>query len=205
MEMYDRIQHYLANIIAFDACQENFITHLKSYIERYCHSFKKIFLQEQKVDSNTEKVDSNTEKVDSNTEKVDLNTEKIDSNTEKRAKDTTKKANSLWNKCIGVCSVIIESLFGKQKHLSGNNKFTGVSSVALELPLLTLSLSQLRREIIPSIEKIKLSKIKQWKDSYNIQNQAVKRSDFFKTNRKNQTSEHIRLGVVLIFLRNISC
>ena len=191
MEMYDRIQHYLANIIAFDACQENFITHLKSYIERYCHSFKKIFLQEQKVDSNTEK--------------VDLNTEKIDSNTEKRAKDTTKKANSLWNKCIGVCSVIIESLFGKQKHLSGNNKFTGVSSVALELPLLTLSLSQLRREIIPSIEKIKLSKIKQWKDSYNIQNQAVKRSDFFKTNRKNQTSEHIRLGVVLIFLRNISC
>ena len=163
MEIYDRIQHYLANIIAFDACQENFITHLRSYIERYSHSFKKIFLQEQKVDAITEKVDSITEK---------------------RAEDTTKRANSLWNKCIGVCSVIIESLFGKQKYLSGNNKFTGVSSVALELPLLTLSLSQLRKEIIPSIEKIKLSKIKQWKGSYNIQNQAVKRSDFFKNQQK---------------------
>ena len=62
-----------------------------------------------------------------------------------------------------------------------NNKFAGVSYIALELPLFTMSLNQLHKEIIPAIETIKLSKIKQWKDSYNIQNQATKRKDFFKT------------------------
>ncbi len=88
------------------------------------------------------------------------------------------------SKRVNVCSDVIESLFGKHKCAVSNNKFTGVSSVALELPLYTRSPNQLKNEIIPAIERIKLSKIKQWKGDFNIENQAIKRSDFFKKKQK---------------------
>ena len=92
-----------------------------------------------------------------------------------------KQDDSPCNKRINVCSDVIESIFGKYKRMISNNKFAGVSYIALELPLFTISLNQLRKEIIPAIEAIKMSKIKQWKDTYNIENQATKRKDFFKT------------------------
>lgn len=152
MEMYDRIMLYLASIIVFDDYHQGFITYLKSYIESYKQSFTQIFLQQETIDIATEIVINEI-----------------------------KQENPSTNKRINVCSDVIESIFGKYKRMVSNNKFAGVSYIALELPLFTISLNQLRKEIIPAIETIKLSKIKQWKGSYNIENQATKRKDFFKT------------------------
>lgn len=152
MAMYDRIMLYLSSIIIFDDYHQGFITHLKSYIESYKLSFTQIFLQEETIDIATEVVENEI-----------------------------IKDNTPCDKRINVCSDVIESIFGKYKRMVSNNKFAGVSYIALELPLFTISLNQLRKEIIPAIEAIKLSQIKQWKDSYNIVNQATKRKDFFKT------------------------
>ena len=156
IEMYDRIMFYLSGIIVFDDYHQGFISSLKTYLESYKYSFVQIFQQEETIDIATEIVVKVTE-------------------------NKIKQENSSSNKRINVCSDVIESIFGKYKRMVSNNKFAGVSYIALELPLFTMSLNQLHKEIIPAIETIKLSKIKQWKDSYNIQNQATKRKDFFKT------------------------
>ena len=153
VEMYDRIMLYLSDFSVFDDYHQEFIIHLKSYLESYKQSFTQIFLQEETIDITTEIV----------------------------VEKELKQDASPCDKRINVCSDVIESIFGKYKRMISNNKFAGVSYIALELPLFTISLNQLRKEIIPAIEAIKMSKIKRWKDTYNIENQATKRKDFFKT------------------------
>ena len=86
--------------------------------------------------------------------------------------------------CINVCSDVIESMFGKYKSKISDNKLTSVSYIALELPLYSLDREQLCSQIVPSIEKVSVAKIKAWKEEYNIENQSTKRCHFFKKLQK---------------------
>ena len=60
-----------------------------------------------------------------------LQEETIDITTEIVVEKELKQDDSPCNKRINVCSDVIESIFGKYKRMISNNKFAGVSYIAL--------------------------------------------------------------------------
>lgn len=84
------------------------------------------------------------------------------------------------NVTIHGSSDIIESMFGKFKRKANDYALTGLTSLNLELPIYGVSKSQISLGIISSLETISVLEIKEWKKDNSIDNQLVRRSEFFK-------------------------
>lgn len=85
---------------------------------------------------------------------------------------------------LNACSDVIESTFGKYKNTISTNQLVGVATTCLELPLCGMNVAQMSAQITPAMEAILMADIDQWKSSQNVENQAVKRRNFFKNEQK---------------------
>jgi hypothetical protein len=85
---------------------------------------------------------------------------------------------------LNICSDVIESMFGKYKNTISTNQLVAVSTICLELPLCHMNIEQLTAQIIPSMEGFFVADINRWKKGQNVNNQAIQRRDFFKTEQK---------------------
>lgn len=84
-----------------------------------------------------------------------------------------------WNnKTLVVCSDIIESFFGYYKSKRSDNYFAGLTTLCLELPLITLSKEALIEKTKEVFEEVKMTDLIQWKKEHSSDNQSLKRAEF---------------------------
>lgn len=79
-----------------------------------------------------------------------------------------------------VSSDIIESLFGTYKNLIGTNPLVGVSLMDLELPVHCLSQNEIMNITKIALEQVFTNDLQEWISTHSIQNQSIKRREFFK-------------------------
>lgn len=84
------------------------------------------------------------------------------------------------DKTVHVCSDIIERLFGCYKAKLSDNYFVAASTIALELPLMCLSTSELTRNVHQALEEVSMTNLKEWKNTQSSDNQLSMRINFFK-------------------------
>ena len=84
------------------------------------------------------------------------------------------------DKTVHVCSDIIERLFGCYKAKLSDNYFVAASTIALELPLICLSTSELTRNVRKALEEVSMTNLKEWKNTQSSDNQLSMRIKFFK-------------------------
>lgn len=83
-------------------------------------------------------------------------------------------------KSVVVCSDIIERLFGRYKFKASPNFFTGVTQLALELPLICALNKNSKINIKQRLEEVKMTDLVQWARKQSADNQATKRMQFLK-------------------------
>ena len=94
-------------------------------------------------------------------------------------KEKLPKVDTVWH----MSSDVIESLFGKFKHLAASNPLNGVTARVLSLCLFTSgngSPENVNNYAQQALESISLSKLASWKNDYLIDNQIVRRRKTFK-------------------------
>lgn len=84
------------------------------------------------------------------------------------------------DKTVHVCSDVIERMFGCYKAKLSDNYFVAASTIALELPLMCLSTSELTQQVKQALEGVYMTNLKQWKNVQNTDNQFSMRIKFFK-------------------------
>lgn len=77
-------------------------------------------------------------------------------------------------------SDVIESLFGKYKHLQASNPLLGVTGLELEMPVHCLSEKQIEQRLKTALEATFTSDLQAWRQRHCSDNQAGKRREFFK-------------------------
>jgi len=98
----------------------------------------------------------------------------------RQEKEKLPDSDTLWH----MSSDILESLFGKFKHLASNNVLNGVTGRVLALCLLTsgnCELDQINGYVQQALESVSMPELKQWKMDHLFENQLLKRQEIFKT------------------------
>lgn len=81
---------------------------------------------------------------------------------------------------LNVSTDIIESLFAKYKAIMPSNKYHSMASTAIELPIYCTDNDVSKEQIKQAVEKYFTANLIEWKESYAVGSQAVKRRKFFK-------------------------
>jgi hypothetical protein len=92
--------------------------------------------------------------------------------------DQTKVHNLV---SLNVSTDIIESLFAKYKAIMPSNKYHSMASTAIELPIYCTDDNNIdQQQIKQAVEKYFTANLIEWKASYSVGSQAIKRRKFFK-------------------------